>query len=150
MTETVPQAYAFDQFAGAFAPFGTIDPTVKHRNFHILLNGQVGKKVEALKDKSDLAVADRRQFRVSQQVHLYLFQLIHAGSGDVKHPENVEHSGFTGTGSPQNAQKLPAAHTQIHIFEYGHRVASGIVGLEYMIQADDFIGIFQNSNSLSR
>ena len=130
------------EFAGAFASFFAIDPSVKHGYFHILFDCQMRKEVEALKDKTDLSVADGCQFRVGQQIDLNFFKLIQAGCRHIKHAENLQHGRFTRTGCTQNPEELTASDAQIHIFKHRHRVSAGVIGLEYMFKPDNFFSIF--------
>ncbi len=55
---TMRHADSLECFSNAFLAFAGAHAAISQRQFDVLINGQVADEVEALKDKSDLAVSD--------------------------------------------------------------------------------------------
>src|SRR5262245_7015975 len=91
-------------------PLGAVKAPVAQRHIEVVEDVELGDEVEALKDETDVLVAQARLLVVAQAAHVDIVEKIVAAVERVEQPCDVEKRGLAGAGGAHDGDELALAH----------------------------------------
>src|SRR5207237_7985531 len=110
---------------------------VEQRQLHVLERRSSSEKVEALKDKSDLRVADHRALIASQLRDIDAITDLRAGRRPVETADDVHQCRLTGAGGTHDGDELADFHHQIDAIERAYFHFAHLINLHELMNLDD-------------
>ena len=120
-----------------FRPSSLLILRVERGQFDIFQRGGAGKQVESLKDETDLAIADGRQFLLGQFRDGDTFQQVAAAGGLVQAAQNIHESGFAAAAGAHDGHELAALDANIDAAQRVHLGFAQIVVFVHVINLDE-------------
>src|SRR5262245_28708324 len=110
---------------------------VEHRQLDILEGGGAREQIEALKNKSDLRVADVCEFVSIESRNVHVVEAITAGCGAVQAADDIHQSGFAGPTRSHDGDKLTALDGNGDAAHSMHFYFAGLIDLANVVHGND-------------
>ena len=114
--------------------------TVDQRQFHIFLGGEAGNQIKALENKTDLFIADIREFIIGHTCHIDAIQIIIPGSGGIQTAQHIHESGLAGAGMSDDCHKFAMVNGDTDAIQCPDFIFTGIIDLVDIFYFDQMIG----------
>ena len=95
------------QFLGTLAGLSVDSAGKEEGEKNVFLDGEGGKEMKKLENKSDFKTSEGGEFGVIQGMEGVAFEVSLAGGGGVEGSENVEEGAFTASARPGDGHNLP-------------------------------------------
>ena len=105
---------------GTLAGLGVDSAGEEQGEENVFLDGQRGKEVEKLENKSDFKTSEGGEFGVIQGMEGVAFEVSLAGRGGVEGSENVEEGAFTASARPGDGHDLSRENLEGHTSKRMH------------------------------
>src|SRR5215467_9935243 len=114
MVQPVTKSYLTQHVRRALTPRLRIDAGINKRELDISQAVGARKKIERLKNKTDLAIANARQFVVCHAGNVAAIEFVAPGTGRIETAEHVHKGRFATTTGPHDCEVLVAVYLQRH------------------------------------
>ena len=114
---------------------------INKRQCDIFQSGGPRQKIEGLKDKADLHIADVCQFIVVQLSNIGAIQLIRAACGGVQATDQIHQGAFSASGRPHKGYIFISGDLKVDAFEYFDHFCSERKVPGDSAKCDDVLGV---------
>jgi hypothetical protein len=112
-----------------------------HRQLDIFQRRRAREQIETLKDKSDLRVADIRQFIPAQPGHVHAVEPVIAGGGPVEAADDIHQRGFARTARAHDGHELAGLNRQRDAAHGVNLHFAGLIDLANVLEGNDSVGL---------
>ena len=120
-------------------PFLSRNLPIDHRQLHILERAGSRDQIKGLENKTDLPVADLRQFVVGLFAHIDPFQIILPFRGTVQAAQDIHERGLAGAGGAHDGDKFAPIDRYGHFVQGLDRYVAVLVGFRQLLDPDDLL-----------
>ena len=139
MIRTVPQSHGVQHAKSALSSLFLEDIPIDHGKDDIIQRRELRQQIEALEDKTDLAISGIGQRTVPEPRDLFPIELVRAATRTVETTQNIHQRRFPSARGPHDRDELPLGDRKIDLRQDRHLLLPDIIALANIRQADDFI-----------
>src|SRR4029450_6441792 len=114
MMQSITESHLPQHVRGALPTGFRIDASVNQRELYIPQAVSARKKIESLKDKPDLAIANARQLIIRHARNVPSIEFVASGTRRIEAAEHVHQRRFAGATGAHDREVLVAANLQLH------------------------------------
>src|SRR6266576_2468958 len=138
MVQTITEPYFPQHVRGTLTACFRIDAGVNKRELHISQAVSARKKIEGLKNKTDLAIPNRRQLIVRHAGNVASIEFVASGTRRIEAAEHVHERRFAAATGAHNRQIFVAKNLQRHTTERVNNFFSHHVVFRDVLDVDDY------------
>lgn len=138
MVLPVLQSHAFEHLRGPPPgfPLGKVIGRVGKRHRRVVQSAGARQQVEALEDKSDLAVSHQGSVIGGEPGHLIAFEPVLPGRGPIEAPQEMHQGALTRAGCAHQGDELSPRHREGNPLQHGNGNLAHLIGLMDVVQFD--------------
>src|SRR5262245_40865146 len=137
MVQTVAESNLSQHLRSPLTACFRIDAGVNERELHVSQAVSARKKIERLKNKTDLAIANARQFIVGHAGNVATIEFVASGTRCIKAAEHIHQRRFTATAGSHDSEIFVAANLQRYAAERVNNLFPHHVVFRDVLDVDD-------------
>jgi len=118
-------------------PFTSGNAAIDQGQFHILQGRGAVEQIKPLEHKAQIIAAEKGPLIPGKISHLYPFEQVASGCGDIEASQNVHAGGFSRAAGPHDRREITPVDSKIHISKGVNRCLAAAINLADLPQFND-------------